>query len=220
MLLAPALLARSWQQCAIAMPIPDCSFLNCCGNCCCLTPALLVLLVAACSVQTTCRKSNNFGIDFFANSQGSTVMFENVVVVETVCSAAPADALAAAISQPTLAGQPPNSVKLVPSTCVQLPEGRRCFENSLHFDTYAAEAPAQAGGGYTYVQLNTTRVCRSYVDPECLRLRNDDVEYCWQQQAQRVQPWLQPAAQHAQLSPGATAGIAVAAGACLLWAVG
>jgi hypothetical protein len=89
----------------------------------------------------------------------------------------------------------------------------------MHFETYAAEAPAQAGGRYTFVQLNATRVCLSYVDPECLRLRDDDLEYCWQQQAQRVQPWLQPAAQHAQLSPGAVAGIAVAAGACFFLAV-
>jgi hypothetical protein len=163
-----------------------------------------------------CRKSNNFGIDFFANSQGSTVVFENVVVVETVCSAAPEVALAAAVSQPALAGYPPNSATLLPSTCVQLPEGRRCFENSLHFDVYSAEAPAQAGG-YTFVQLNTTRVCLSYIDPECLRLRDNDVEHCWKQQAQRVQPWLQPAAQHAQLSPGAIAGIAVATGASRSW---
>jgi hypothetical protein len=146
-------------------------------------------------------------------------VFENVVVVEAVCGAAPEDALAAVTSQPTLAGQPPNSAKLLPSTCVHLSGGRRCFDNSLHFDSYAAEASAQAGG-YTFVQRNTTRVCLSYVDQECLRRKDNDIEFCWQQQAQRVPPWLLPAAQQgAQLSPGAIAGIAVAAGMWLASAV-
>lgn len=60
------------------------------------------------------RKANNFGIDFFTNSQGSTVMFDNVVVLETACSAAPADALASAVSQPALAGH----LATVPSCCL------------------------------------------------------------------------------------------------------
>jgi hypothetical protein len=142
-------------------------------------------------------------------------VFENVVVVETVCSAAPEDALAAALAQPALAGHPRNSAQLLPNACVQLPEGCRCFENSLHFKNFAERAPGQQGG-YTFVQRNTTRVCLSYVDPECLRLRDNDLEYCWQQQAQRVQPWLQPGAQQkSTLSQAAIAGIAVASGARL-----
>jgi hypothetical protein len=182
---------------------------------------LLRVIVCRCFLQpvvlAACRKANNFGIDFFTNSQGSTVMFDNVVVLETACSAAPADALASAVSQPALAGHPRNSAKLLPNTCIQLPDGRRCFENSLHFNSHAQQASAQEGG-YTFVQRNTTRVCLSYVDPECLRANNDDFESCWQQQALRIQPWLQPASQQAQqLSPGAIAGIAVAAGACVAW---
>lgn len=177
-----------------------------------LQPVPYVLLLPATLVTAACRK-NSFGIDFVQNTRGSTVMLRNVVLVETVCTAAPAVAIAGAMAQPSLAGHPPNSVQIVPNTCVQLPEGRRCFADSLHFSYYAARAKGHEGG-YTFVKRNTTRVCLSYVDPECLRLSGNDMDYCWMQQAVKVQPWLQQGPkQVAQLSPGAKAGIAVAAGA-------
>ncbi|WIA28307.1 hypothetical protein OEZ86_010858 [Tetradesmus obliquus] len=165
-------------------------------------------------------RKNSFGIDFVQNTRGSTVMLRNVVLVETVCTAAPAVAIAGAMAQPSLAGHPPNSVQIVPNTCVQLPEGRRCFADSLHFSYYAARAKGHQGG-YTFVKRNTTRVCLSYIDPECLRLSGNDMDYCWMQQAVKVQPWLQQGPkQAAQLSPGAKAGIAVAAGVVTAAAAG
>uniref|UniRef100_A0A383VPR0 Protein kinase domain-containing protein n=1 Tax=Tetradesmus obliquus TaxID=3088 RepID=A0A383VPR0_TETOB len=165
-------------------------------------------------------RKNSFGIDFVQNTRGSSVMLRNVVLVETVCTAAPAVAIAGAMAQPSLAGHPPNSVQIVPNTCVQLPEGRRCFEDSLHFSYYAARAKGHKDG-YTFVKRNTTRVCLSYVDPECLRLSGNDMDYCWMQQALKVQPWLQQGSkQAAQLSPGTKAGIAVAAGVVAAAAAG
>ncbi|WIA08244.1 hypothetical protein OEZ85_007689 [Tetradesmus obliquus] len=165
-------------------------------------------------------RKNSFGIDFVQNTRGSTVMLRNVVLVETVCTAAPAVAIAGAMAQPSLAGHPPNSVQIVPNTCVQLPEGRRCFADSLHFSYYAARAKGHEAG-HTFVKRNTTRVCLSYVDPECLRLSGNDMDYCWMQQAVKVQPWLQQGPkQAAQLSPGAKAGIAVAAGVVTAAAAG
>lgn len=155
--------------------------------------------------------SNNFGIDWFTTSQGSTVVLDNVLLVDTVCTASAPDTLAAVQALPQLPGHPPNTASRISELCTELEVGQRCFSDSIHYETFAAESAVE---GYTFVQKNTTRLCMAYVDPECLK--QHALRYCWEQQAQQVQPNQQPFSPPSggQVTPAAAAGLAVA-GECV-----
>lgn len=150
----------------------------------------------------TCRKLGTFALDVFINSPGAVLQVHNSTFIDPVCNATtPAGDLAAAQAMPQLPQRPRNRVSAAPPLCVQLPAGRECFEQGVHMQELAAvmasasrpnrvvaTTPAQAAaaataGNFVIHFRNTTRVCRKYLDAQCLQENGGNRELCWQQAA-------------------------------------
>eukprot|EP00879_Flechtneria_rotunda_P006938 GHRR01007285.1.p1 GENE.GHRR01007285.1~~GHRR01007285.1.p1 ORF type:complete len:862 (+),score=270.91 GHRR01007285.1:709-3294(+) len=151
-------------------------------------------------------------------SDNATVITENVIRVKGICQQPGQQNLASALTYPVLPGYPPNKVAIVDGLCVpniHNGQSQLCFNEGLKINSLAtAETQSNVEGsgfdeGYTLVQRNVTRVCQSYLDPDCLRQHYPD--YCWAKAAVSVQDKPSTA-----LSAGAIAGIVVAGVAALL----
>eukprot|EP00879_Flechtneria_rotunda_P012583 GHRR01013139.1.p1 GENE.GHRR01013139.1~~GHRR01013139.1.p1 ORF type:complete len:399 (+),score=64.10 GHRR01013139.1:103-1299(+) len=163
-------------------------------------------------VLMNARRLSGFGVDMVVGSDNATVITENVIRVKGICQQPGQQNLASALTYPVLPGYPPNKVAIVDGLCVpniHNGQSQLCFNEGLKINSLAtAETQSNVEGsgfdeGYTLVQRNVTRVCQSYLDPDCLRQHYPD--YCWAKAAVSVQDKPSTA-----LSAGAIAGIVVA----------
>jgi hypothetical protein len=166
----------------------------------------------------------------FINSPGAVLQVHNSTFIDPVCNATTAaEDLAAAQAMPQLPQRPRNRVSAVAPFCVQLPSGSECFEQGVHMQELAvvmastsrssrdlattpAQAAAAAAAGNFVIQFrNTTRVCRKYLDTQCLQENGGNRELCWEQAAGAAAG--QGAGQGA--SPGAIAGAVIGGEPCV-----
>lgn len=178
-----------------------------------------------------CSKVDEAGIDWLLPSPGSVLALTRVVLLDPLCTHDSSQLLQRVLSAPPLvAGQRRNRASLLPEACVQLPPEfplssggggaeRRCFPAAVSFEDawlplISTNQQGQVEQGGAVHLVNSTRVCASYLDAECLRQHSNNASYCWQQQAE-PQLLEQPeqatsSGSAAALSAGAIAGIAVA----------
>jgi hypothetical protein len=145
-------------------------------------------------------------------------------MIDPVCNAtSPAEDITSAQSLPQLPQQRRNLVSTAPPFCMALPNGTECFQHGVLLQDLAvalssdsrrnrtiatsavSAAKATAARHFIIQYRNTTRVCRQYLDPQCLQENGGNRSYCWQQ-AVRV---LIGAGTHAAAgsSGGASAGV-------------
>lgn len=170
--------------------------------------------------RTLCRALNTLYFDWFVNSPGAVLTISNCIMIDPNCNAiSPAEDLTSAQSLPQLPQQRRNLVSTAPPFCMALPNGTECFQHGVLLQdvavvlasdsrqnctiaaSAASAAKAAAAGHFIIQYRNTTRVCRQYLDPQCLQETGGNRSYCWQQ-AVRV---LTGAGTHA--AGGASAGV-------------
>lgn len=183
-----------------------------------------------------CRRLRTLYFSWFLNSPGAVLTIQDSIMVDPVCNATDSQQdLQSAQSLPQLPGKPRNVVTPSQPLCLALPTGTECFQHGVHMqmltvvlgsasraDQDAATTPAQAAAaaaaGHFVIQYrNTTRVCRQYLDPQCLQENGGNRTLCWeraftgqQQDGSRAGP---SSAGGAAMTTGAIAG-AVVGGAC------
>lgn len=168
------------------------------------------------------RRLSTFYFDWFVNSPGAVLSVHNSIMIDPVCNATTAEEdLKAAQALPQLPSQRRNMVTAKAPFCADLPKGRECFDGGVlmhalsvvqasasrqnrKIGTTPAQAAAAAAAGHFTIQYrNTTRVCRRYLDPQCLQENGGNRTVCWEQAARAL-----AGAEHSRIgmAPGAIAG--------------
>ncbi|KIY95646.1 hypothetical protein MNEG_12316 [Monoraphidium neglectum] len=165
------------------------------------------------------RKGSGLGMDFFGGLQGSTIVCIDVPRWRYMCAAADA-ALASANSYPRPSDLPgKNLVRL------QNEYHRGTWYNSsLHYVSFALHVMSDNSEsdawlpGYAMVLRNSTRICQTYISPECESVKSLD-----QCQVDGVDAWLAAMdddTQDESWKQKVAAGVASGVGAALVLAAG
>lgn len=205
----------NWTLSAAALPLTC----RCCRRCCC------------------CRRLQTLYFSWFLNSPGAVLKIQDSIMIDPVCNATDSqEDLRSVQSLPQLPGEPRNSVTPAQPLCMALPTGAECFQHGVHkqmlsvvirsasrtdqdAETSPAQAAAAAAAGHFIIQYrNTTRVCRQYLDPQCLQETGGNRTLCWErafpgQQQQAGSSAGSSSAGGAAMSTGAIAW-AIVGGAC------
>jgi hypothetical protein len=182
------------------------------------------------------RRLNTFHFNWVVNSPRAVLSVHNSVMIDPVCNATTAEEdLKAAQGLPQLPSQRRNMVSTAPPFCADLPTGKECFDSGVlmhalsvvgasasrqnrDIATTPAQAAAATAAGHFIVQYhNTTRVCRRYLDPQCLQKNGGNRTVCWEQAARVLA--LSAERSSSGIAPGVIAGAVVGGERMLVGAV-
>lgn len=178
------------------------------------------------ATRSGCRRLDTFYFNWFVNSPGAVLTVYNSILLDPVCNAStPAEDLQSAQALPQVPQERRNLISTAAPFCLQLPSGTECFEHGVlmhaltvvvastsrlnrNIATTPAQAAATAAAGNFVIQFrNTTRVCRRFLDPQCLQENGGNRTACWEQAAAPLV--VGSGTTRSSMSPGVIAGAVI-----------